>query len=211
MNTFKKVLGYTTIIIILLVANTHNSQAGEQKKPFNAFIMSFIIPGLGQYYAESPGWCKLFISTELAIWSGYYYNTLMMEARSQDCFSQAALHAGVNPSGFGASYLNALGTFNSSYEYNLLQFQSVSNPRLYTGKQSWSWDNETERQRYQNLMKNKLDYKNNMKLCISGIILNHFLAGLNASKLAKEKNIVLSTLRINVINNGLIAVYTRSF
>jgi len=211
MNTFKKILSYTTLIIILLVANTHNLDAEGQKNPFNAFIMSFIIPGLGQYYAESPGWCKFFISTELAIWSGYYYNTLMMEARRQDYFSQAALHAGVNPSGFGASYLNAVGSFNSSYEYNLRQFQSVSNPKLYTGKQSWNWDNETERQRFKNLVKRKLDYKNNMKLCISGIILNHFLAGLNASKLAKEKNRVQATLRVNVVNNGLIATYTRSF
>lgn len=208
----KKALSFITfIIIILLFTSTQDLLAEEQKSPFNAFIMSFIIPGLGQYYTGSHGYGKLFISMELAIWSGYYYNTLMMEARHQDYLSQASLHAGANPSGFGASYISALGSFNSSYEYNLRQFQSVSNPKLYTGKQSWNWDNETERQRFRNLMKRKLDYKNNMKLCISGIILNHFLAGLNASKLAKEKNRVQSALRVNVVNNGLIAIYTRSF
>ena len=183
----------------------------EPKNHIKAFLLSFALPGLGQYYAESPGNAKIFIAAELAIWGGYYYNTLIKKSYRQDFLSQAALHAGVNPSGFGASYLNALGSFDSSFEYNQYQLQIDKNPELYTGSLMWEWDSGKDRSYFKKLRERELDYKNYARYCTAGIILNHFLSGLNAAKLVRTGYNKRTVLTVNILDEGLLANYSWSF
>ena len=190
---------------------TDMASSDERKDHIKAFLLSFALPGLGQYYAESPGNAKIFIATELAIWGGYYYNTFIKKSYRQDYLSQAALHAGVNPSDFGASYLNALGSFDSSFDYNQYQFQIDNNPELYTGSLVWKWDSGRERSYFKKLRERELDYKNYARYCIAGIILNHFLSGLNAAKLIRAGNNENSVLTVDILEEGLTARYSWSF
>jgi len=176
-----------------------------------AFLMSFCVPGLGQYYADSPGYAKLFIAAELAIWGGYYYNTSMKDGSRHDYYSQAALHAGVNPLGRGASYLNAVGAYNSSYDYNMRRLQMSFNPVLYTGEQSWQWDREENRLRFKSLRERELDYENNAKFCIAGIVLNHLLSALHASKLVQKQKVTVPAVSVRLIDHGLSATYQMRF
>ena len=207
----KRLLFTSVFICIFILSHAGISHSDETKDHMKAFLMSLFVPGLGQYYAGSTGYAKIFIASELAIWGGYFYNTTIKEASRQDYYSQAALHAGVNPEKFGASYLNAVGAYNSSYEYNMRRLQSTFNPVLYTGIQSWNWDREENRLRFRNLRERELEYENNVKFCIAGIVLNHFLAALNASKLVQSNNRALTSLTVNVLDNGLAATYRRSF
>ena len=112
----KKIITLTQFFLILLICNGALVYSEEGKDHIKAFFMSFALPGLGQYYAGSPGNAKIFIMAELALWSGYYYNNLLNKSYRNDYFAYAASHAGVNPSGFGTSYLNAVGGYNSSFE-----------------------------------------------------------------------------------------------
>ena len=207
----KKITINLFIIIILCISSWNQAHSGEQRDHMKAFLFSLAVPGLGQYYAGSLGYAKIFIAVELAIWGGYYYNTGMMNASSQDYYSQAALYAGVNPSGFGTSYLNAIGAYNSSYDYNNRQLQSTFNPVLYSGKQTWEWDTEKNRLRFKNLRERELDFENKTKYCIAGIIFNHFLAALNASKLVQKKNGADSAVTVNILDSGLSLSYIRCF
>jgi hypothetical protein len=182
-----------------------------------AFFMSLLVPGLGQYYTGSPGYAKIFVAAELAVWSGYYYNTAMKQSRRQDYLTQAALHAGVNPSGRGISYLNAVGAFNSSFDSNGYQLQTRETPVLYTGNLEWKWDSEWDRQRFRDLRERELDYENNIKYCIAGALLNHLLAALHASKMAQvgaTRRVAPTSppaLTVTVNGRGLSAVYSRSY
>lgn len=207
----KKTILYFTLILAILISNVSDAHSGEKKDHIKAFLLSLAVPGLGQYYAGSPGYAKIFIAAELAIWGGYFYNTTIMDASRQDYFSQAALHAGVNPKASGASYLNAIGAYNSSYEYNIRKLQSSFNPVLYSGKQAWEWDKEENRLRFRNLRERELDFENNAKFCIAGIVLNHFLSALNASKLVQKKNWTDSAITVNILDSGLALKYKRSF
>ena len=207
----KKALFITAILLILNLNITDMANSDERKDHIKAFLLSFALPGLGQYYAESPGNAKIFIASELAIWGGYYYNTLIKKSYRQDYLSQAALHAGVNPSGFGASYLNALGSFDSSFEYNQYQLQIDKNPELYTGSLMWEWDSGRERSYFKKLRERELNYKNYARYCIAGIILNHFLSGLNAAKLARTVDNENSALTVNILDEGLAASYSWNF
>jgi len=205
----------TTVILVLacfiLLGGSGVSRSEERKDHRKGFLMSLIIPGLGQYYAGSSGYAKIFIAAELAFWGGYFYNNTIMEACRQDYYSQAALHAGVNPGKFGTSYLNAIGAYDSSYEYNMRQLQSSFQPRLYTGEKEWEWDTEKSRLKYRNLRERELEYENNAKFFVAGIVLNHFLSALNASKIIQKRSGTLSSFTVDVLEGGLMATYIRSF
>lgn len=184
--------------------------AEVKKDHLKAFLLSFMVPGLGEFYAGSPGYGKLYIATELAIWGGYYYNTTMKHAQRQDYLAQGVLHAGANPSVTGTSYLNAIGAYNSSFDYNQAQLQLKDVPVSYTGNMGWKWDSEAERVQFRYLRERELDYDNNIKYCIAGAVLNHFLSGLHASKLIRQSSGDMS-LSVNVLDKGLAATYRRSF
>lgn len=207
----KKVIKLSSFFLILLIYNGALVYPEEGKDHIKAFFMSFALPGLGQYYAESPGNARIFIASELAILGSYYYNTVMKKAYRDDYLSHAALHAGVNPEGFGTSYLNALGSFNSSFEYNNYQQKISYTPGIYSGDMIWNWETEDKRLRFKNLRERELDYENYIKYCMAGIILNHFLSGLNAAKLVQNRNNTNTALNVNVLKCGLAMNYFWSF
>ena len=198
-------------ILISLSSFMGVASAEEPKDHMKAFLMSFLVPGLGQYYAGAEGYAKLFITAEIALWSGYFYNATNMESSRHDYYSQAALHAGVNPKGMGGKYLNAVGGYNSSFEYNSRRLQNEFNPVLYSGDKTWEWDSVKNRQRFRELRERELDYDNNGKFFVAGIVLNHFLAGLNASRLVQSTNAIQSAMTVNALDGGLLAMYRRSF
>ena len=209
-RTLKKIL-FAALILLQFISTPRPGSCERNMDSVKAFLISFAVPGLGQYYLGSPGYAKFFIITELAIWSGYYYNNTMKEASSQDYYGYAALHAGVNPSGSGTSYLNAVGAYNSSYEYNMYRLQRQKNPVLYSGASSWNWEREKDRLHFRNLRERELEYENNIKYCIAGAVLNHFIAGLHASKLAGRKAGAPPGITVNVLDHGLAATIVRSF
>ena len=187
------------------------SAADGPKDHMKAFLLSFLVPGLGQYYADSPGYAKLYIAAELAIWGGYYYNITMKDSRRQDYITQAALHSGANLTGAGALYINAVGSYDSSFDYNHRMLQREYSPVLYEGESAWDWDTVAERSRFKKLRESELDYENYAKFCIAGVILNHFLAGLNASNIVRSMD-ERSALTVDVLESGgLSATFTRRF
>jgi hypothetical protein len=197
-------------LVFISMITAPQAFAEGKKNHFKAFLLSFMVPGLGQMYAGSPGYAKLFFATELAIWGGYYYNTSMKHSQRQDYLSQGVLHAGANPQVTDTSYLNAIGGYFSSFDYNQTQLQMKDAPVLFTGDMGWNWDSEASRVQFRYLRERELDYENNLKYCIAGVVLNHFLSGLHASKLISSsgRNPALS---VNVLDKGLAASYRRSF
>ena len=76
---------------------------------------------------------------------------------------------------------------------------------------AWEWDIEEHRLRFRNFRERELDYKNNVKYCIAGIVLNHFLSALNASKLVQNRNSSSPAVTLNVLSEGMAVTYSRSF
>ncbi len=197
------------ILATLLAAapTTPRADSGDSK---TLVLLSLVVPGLGQWRAGARGAATAFIAAEIAIWGAYWYNTEMKDARGEDYLAYAVLHAGVNPEGRGTAYLNAVGAYDSAYEYNESQYMRSSSPVLYTGAQIWSWDVSDSRLRFRNLRERELDYENNVKFCIAGLALNHLLAALHASKLS-DGSPPDGTLNVRTLDRGLAATYTRSF
>jgi hypothetical protein len=195
-----------SILLSSIVKPVFADNTLDQKK---AFLLSLVIPGLGQYYAGSQGYAKLFFSTELAVWGMYYYNTTMKQSTRDNYYVFAALHAGAHFSGQTESYIGSVGAYASSFEYNIRQLTRES-PTQYTGTMVWEWDNETNRSQFKKLRERELDYENNMKYCVAGLVCNHLISAFHASKIVRQPN-NSSSLRVIPLHEGLSALYTRSY
>ncbi len=197
------------LITALFLIGTAPAAIAESSVNRKAMLLSLLVPGLGQYYAGAKGYAKLFLAAELAIWGSYYYNDLMMDAKRQDYLSSAARHAGASPAGQGIAYLNAVGAFNSSFEYN--GYQATRDvPVLFPEELAWNWDSPLNRARFKQLREDELDYENNLKYCIAGTVLNHLLSALHAAK-QSAPDVRTSAVTVRVTGRGLAAVYTRSY
>ena len=193
----------------LLMGNIRQGYAGNTPDQKKAFLMSLAIPGLGQYYAGSPGYAKMFFAAEIAIWGMYYYDTTMKSSTRDNYLTFAAMHAGVNPDGRGETYLNAVGGFSSSFDYNNWQLTKES-PIQYTGSNGWNWDSEADRGRFKQLRVRELDYENAVKYCVAGLVLNHLLSALHASKMVHQPG-TSSSVSVIPMREGLSALYSRSY
>jgi hypothetical protein len=203
------------VICILAASVLLNSPEAVRCEPerdhMTAFFLSFAVPGLGQWYAGSPGSGKTFIAAELMLWGGFFYTSLLKNSFASDYLRFASVHAHVNPEGYGTAYLAVLGAYDSSFEYNRSQEQRSSNPVTYDGAQSWNWDSYENRDRFKQLRERELDFENYGKYCVAGIVLNHFLAGINASKLVRQTTLKTSQAAVIPIPNGLSAYYSWRF
>lgn len=207
---------YLRHIIILLVAllcvqAVSSPATAEEPDRMQRVLMSLAVPGLGQYMAGSYGYAKLFFMNELLLWGAYYYNSTLKDSRRDDYLNYAALHAGANLSKYGTSYTNAVGAYNSSFEHNAYMSQGNTSVTYYSGAMSWEWDAEDSRLRFRNLRERELDYDNYIQYCIAGMVFNHLLSALHASKLTTMDEQAGSVVSVDVYNDGLGARLTRSF
>lgn len=205
----KKIVTIIAITASFIVGEWQQAYAGNSMEPKKAFLMSLAVPGLGQYYSGANGYAKIFLAVEIALWGNYYYNAIMKNSTRDNYLSYAALHAGVNPAGRGTSYLNAVGSFNSSFDYNIYQLQRKDSPVSYSGSSAWQWGSDLERTRFKSLRERELNYENAVKYCVAGVVLNHLLSALHASKYSQRPG--PPSLTIIPSRDGLSALYSRSY
>lgn len=202
-----------TIFVIaasfLLMGVGRPGYAGDIPDQKKAFLMSLAIPGLGQYYTGSKGYAKLFFAAEIALWGTYYYNTIMKSSTRDDYLSFAVAHAGMNSGIRGESYLNAVGGYHSSFDYNNMQLTRES-PIQYSGSNGWEWDSEANRADFKKFRERELNYENAVKYCVAGVVLNHLLSALQASKNAQRPE-TSASVTVVPMREGLSAFYSRSY
>ncbi len=190
---------------------TQNTWAGEGKNRKTAFFLSLAVPGLGQWYAGSPGSARLFIASELMTLGGFFYTTRLKQSYGDDYLRFASVHAGVNPSGYGSEYLALLGAYDSSFDQARAQEQKSDSPVPYEGPQAWNWDSYRNRDHFKQIRESELNFENYAKYCIAGLILNHLLAGMNASQVAGRQSPVIGGASVHPTITGLQANYSWRF
>lgn len=104
-----------------------------------------------------------------------------------------------------------LGAYDSSFDHARAQEQKSATPVKYDGPQAWNWDSYDNRDHFKQLRERELDYENYMKFFVAGVILNHFLAGMNASKLVRQSTMSTAAVSVRPTIAGLHANYSWRF
>jgi len=172
-------------------ADDHSEKQNFHKSRGTALAYSFLLPGLGDLYLRDWkmsewGSGKIGFATEVALWASHLYLSSYSGWVKDDARALAATHAGVDwseakPQG----YFSNIGKFSSIYSYNDVQ-------RRFTGPEGnlynetlanyWSWDAESQRQKYDDRRIRSRSFKRYSEFVLYGIFVNHVISMIRTAR-----------------------------
>lgn len=175
----------------LLVSSQNTSVYESDLKSssgIKAFLLSFVLPGVGEYYAGSKKMAKIFFSSEILLWTTYFSFRTYGNWKKGDYQNLAVSRAGVNLSGKDHSYFVNIENFNSIREYNEAKLQQRQFDEVYpeTPYYQWQWDSETSRHQFEKLRISSDTAYHRSLFVIGGIVINHIVSGINALRLVRK-------------------------
>jgi len=175
-----------------LIPSTSESSTSDQPVPpskAKAFFLSFILPGAGEYYAGSKKMAKIFLGTEVLLWSTYISFRTYGNWKKSDYELFAVSHAGIHPSGKDHQYYVAMENYNSLREYNEAKLRQRNLADLYPEdkRYNWQWDSKDSRKKFGTLRVASDRAFNRSLFVIGGVVINHLISGIDALRLAREE------------------------
>jgi len=154
----------------------------SEKSRTKAFLMSLLVPGWGQSYAESKTRSLIYLGTEIGLWLTYGGLVAYSDWREQDYRNYAAAHAGVNNTGKSSSFFIDVGNYNSIYEYNNAKLRQRNLNEYYRDTETfyWQWQNEAHRERFDQLRISSDTAYNRSTMLLGVIMANHLISAIDA-------------------------------
>ncbi len=160
------------------------------RRPWQAFLMSFVLPGAGEYYAGSGLKSKIFFGAELGFWSALVSFRQLGSWRKDDYKNYAVDYAGADINGKDDRFFDVLGFYSSREDYN--KAGSVTNPgqEYYpnTAFYNWSWSSTATQDRYRSLKNDSKSYYRKSNFALGLVIANHLLSAVDAYWSVKRHN-----------------------
>jgi len=165
------------------------SSSPRKKSVPKAVLLSLLLPGTGQFYAQAPGRGILFMGTETAIVSTYCGLRLYSDWKKEDYQLYAASHAGIDPHGKSVNYYEDISLYLSMEDYNRQQLQDYrENAELYSMSDFWEWDEDRSRQEFDSLLRASSNARDNAVIVTGLGLLNHLLSAIDAARAARSYN-----------------------
>lgn len=168
--------------------NVLSSDPMRPPSKVKAFFLSFLIPGAGEYYVGAKKTAKVFMGTEILLWSTYLSFRVYGNWKRSDYELFAVTHAGVHGTEKDHAYYVAMENYNSLREYNEAKLQQRRLADLYPedGTYYWQWDSSSSRKKFATLRISSDRAFNRSLFVIGGILLNHLISGIDAMRLARK-------------------------
>ena len=172
------------------VTDTDQTPEGIMAGPASgkAFLLSFLVPGSGEWYAGSSKMAKIFFGTEVALWATYIAFKTYEDWTIDDYALFATSHAGVDATGKEHDYYVNVENFNSLRDYNDAKLRQRNPALLYPETEAyyWQWDSESNRKKFESMRINADDAKSRALLVIGGIVINHVISGIDAVRVVRK-------------------------
>lgn len=161
------------IVLFALFTQLHTSSNAEvpvtsmhkPKSIIKAVLLSGLLPGVGEYYAENQNRARLFLATESLVWGAYLGFTYYGRRVRDDYRVYASSEAGADLNLHSEEYYNAMEQYFSSEDYNTdilrearrlypndyEQQLAYYKEKGYFGDQKWNWQDESQWQKYREL------------------------------------------------------------
>lgn len=160
------------------------------KNPWRAFLMSAVLPGAGEHYAEAGLKSKVFFASEVGLWSALISFRHLGNWRKDDYRLQAATAAGADVAGKDDRYFDVLGFYDSREDYNKVA-GAYDHARVYypdTKTYFWKWESADARMKYRNFKNDSKSYYRNANFSLGLILANHLISAADAYWSAKRFN-----------------------
>ena len=174
----------------LIPAAALQQTSGARKSHGKAFLLSLLLPGLGERYAGSMTKSKIFMSTEVALWASYIYFYTYAGIREDDYRAYAAHYGGVALDGKESEYFINIGNYLDIDEYNAAMLRDRNLPEVYADADAyfWRWPGDKERVEYARLRVSADDAQQYSVMMIGAIFANHLISAVDAMWSAMRYN-----------------------
>lgn len=173
-----------------LVAEQDSESASEWQKPSQAkaFLLSFALPGAGEYYAGSKKMATVFAATELALWTTFASFRIYGNWKRNDYRLFAVAHAGVDLTGKNDQYFVDIEDYMNLVAFNDAKLRQRNVDAMYPETEfwNWEWDSEASRVAFENMRVASDRAFNRSLMVVAAIMLNHITSGVDAVRLARK-------------------------
>jgi len=175
-------------VLLLLLRGAPPSEASEGgRSARSAFLLSLLLPGLGQIYAGDPAGAKAFLGLEAAMWSAISAFSIY-EGWLRDGYRNfAAVHSGADTRDKGEGFLKDIGLYRSIYEHNMMaRWADGPEAQVYPEVSGWiwEWDSERSMSKYRKLRRESRSAHRRALFIGFAVVINHFISAVHASRLA---------------------------
>ena len=172
---------------------TSFSESPSKKNAGLAILLSVLLPGMGELYADGYSSGRYFTIADGALW-GIYFGMNAYSGWLKDRYiSFAASSGGVSTQGKDANYFATIGDYTNIDEYNNAQALNQNFNGMYDpAKYNWSWQSTADRKSYRNMWVSSEQSHNNLRFVVGALILNRIASAINAVRLVSSYNKRLS-------------------
>lgn len=165
----------------------------EKKSPGLAILYSFLLPGMGELYANNYNSGKYFTIAEGIFWGTYIGMNVYANARENDYKAFAETYGSANISGKDADYFATIGQYDNIEIYNNEKALERNFDEMYdTEIYYWKWQNTEDRKTYRNIRTSSEQTFNDLRFVVGAMILNRIASAINAVRLVASYNSSLS-------------------
>jgi hypothetical protein len=170
------------------------------------FLLSILLPGMGQLSMGEKGHAIPFFIAEGLIWTNYAYRQISGHKREDDYIEQAKINAGVGVSDAEDDYWKTVGQYSrssgegpNSYEEDLRRDARDLYPsdpaaqdayvaeHLPTGDQAWEWETEALRAQYQDTRDTANDAFHKAKYSFAAALVNRVVSVIDVQLLRRKQ------------------------
>jgi hypothetical protein len=178
-------------------------KADDTKKSVGlAVVLSLLLPGMGELYAGDYSTGRYSTAAEGALWLTYTSFELYGTWVRDDARKLAVTTADVNLAGQSNQFFVDIGNYKDVYQYNERKLQDRQEEKLYDPNSIyfWSWNSESDRQKYRNLRISSDQAFNNKQFVLGAVLVNHVVSAINAARSViayNNKNEILQSINFD--------------
>lgn len=167
---------------------------GKKKNTGVAVLLSLLLPGMGELYAEDYSTGKYFTIAEASLWGVYIGMNSYSNMLKSNYKSYAASVGGVNNNNKNADFYANVGGYLSSSEYNNAMALQGNFDLMYTSNRDyWNWPTTTDRKNYRKLWTSGEQTHNNLRFVVGALILNRIISAIDAVRMVAAYNKSISS------------------
>lgn len=158
---------------------------GDPKK---AFLLSLMVPGLGQWYVKSGKGVRFFAVVEASLWVVMIGHTLSARWAVENYKAFAGDHAMADLAGKNSKYFVDIGNFLDIYDYNHKKLVDGYTELVYPENRVffWQWDSDNSRSRFRKMRIDADATRNRAVYFGAGIFINHMISAIHATLVARQ-------------------------
>ncbi|MFW6347965.1 MAG: hypothetical protein ACOC2C_05065 [Cyclonatronaceae bacterium] len=175
--------------------------------PGRALLRSFVLPGWGQYYANSSDWRRgqYHLGAELALIGSWIYLQANEQLLEGNMYAHASAFANINLRAASRQVEIAAGAYNSLAEYNEAQLRNRNWNQLIDDVPGnrWNWASENDRIEYRQLRDRRDRAGQQVSGIITVMVVNRVVSGIHAFIQARDRAEMLSGVDVGMRPPGL--------